>query len=80
MAVFKVGDFTVYPHVTGAGHAWRGHFSITTPDGNGGEQRFGVSDVEGSFATEDQAMEAARAAGRHRANELVESSRIERGD
>ena len=77
MAVFNVGEFTVHPGVTGRDDIWSGHFSITTPDGRGGTARFGVTEVPGTFATEDEAMEAARVAGRHAANHLAAQAYIE---
>ena len=80
MAVFNVGDFTVYPHVTEGSGIWTAHFSITTPDGNGGTARFGLTQLHGGFATEGEAMEAARTHGREAARQLVDASRIEPGD
>jgi hypothetical protein len=77
MAVFEVGEFTVYPFVTGhAGH-WHAHYSVTTPDGRGGTHSFGNKDVPGWFATDDEAMEAARAAGRAAAEQLDAQGGIE---
>lgn len=72
MSVFSIGDFTVYPGITGGRGRWTAHYSIATNDVGGEEQRIAVTGVPGVFTTQGEAMEAAREAGRLRILEMTE--------
>lgn len=77
MAVFDIGDWTVFPAVRGSGDRWVGMYSITTRHGIEPEHRYPVTDVPGTFPTEEAAMEAAIEAGRFIAQGFADQGNVE---
>jgi hypothetical protein len=75
---YPVGKYTVTCGVFGIanGHNWSGHWSISGPNEAEGHDSVDDGTVDGPFHAQGEAMEAARAAGIARAEEMVREDAV----